>query len=194
MSHIIPLFPLETVLFPQGFLPIRVFEPRYLDMISECMKTEQGIGVVLIREGKEVGPVAKTHELGTLTEISYWHKRKDGLLGVTLNGLQRFRIISHEVQPNQLMLAEIEILPAPNACPLDALYEPMAVMLEKIITQLDPPFSTMDTHYDDGDWVSARLIEILPLPLESKQQLFMLENVEARLQGLETLLNEKSLW
>ncbi len=194
MSHIIPLFPLKTVLFPQGFLPIRVFEPRYLDMISECMKTEQGIGVVLIREGKEVGAVAKTHELGTLTEISYWHKRKDGLLGVTLNGLQRFRIISHDVQPNQLMLAEIEILPAPNACPLDALYEPMAVMLEKIITQLDPPFSTMDTHYDDGDWVSARLIEILPLPLESKQQLFMLENVEARLQGLETLLNEKSLW
>ena len=194
MSQIIPLFPLKTVLFPHGFLPLRVFEPRYLDMISNCMKTEQGIGVVLIREGSEVGHAASTYEFGTMTEISYWHKRADGLLGVTLSGLQRFRILSHDVQPNQLVLAEIELLPAPGACLLDAQYEPMAMMLEKIITQLDPPFSTMDTHYDDGDWVSARLVEILPLPLETKQRLFMLEDVDTRLQELENILNEKSLW
>ncbi len=194
MSKIIPLFPLKTVLFPQGFLPLRVFEPRYLDMVSNCMKTEQGIGVVLIREGSEVGDAASTYDVGTLTEISYWHKRTDGLLGVTLNGLQRFRILSHDVQPNQLVLAEIELLPASGAYPLNPRFEPMAAMLEKIITQLDPPFSTMDTHYDDGDWVSARLVELLPLPLERKQQLFMLEDVDARLQELESILSEKGLW
>ena len=194
MSQIIPLFPLNTVLFPRGFLPLRVFEPRYLDMISNCMKTEQGIGVVLIREGREVGQAASTYDVGTLTQISYWHKRTDGLLGVTLSGLQRFRILSHDVQANQLVLAEVEMLPEISVCPLEAQYLPMAAMLEKIVTQLDPPFSTMDACYDDGDWVSARLIELLPLPLETKQRLFMLEDVRTRLQELEKILSEKSLW
>ncbi len=194
MSQIIPLFPLNTVLFPRGFLPLRVFEPRYLDMVSNCMKTEQGIGVVLIREGSEVGQAASTYDVGTLSQISYWHKRTDGLLGVTLRGSQRFRILSHEVQENQLVLAEVELLPESRACPLEAQYLPMATMLEKIVTQLDPPFSTMESCYDDGDWVSARLIELLPLPLETKQRLFMLENVSIRLQELEKNLGEKGLW
>jgi len=140
MSQIIPLFPLNTVLFPRGFLPLRVFEPRYLDMISNCMKTEKGIGVVLIREGREVGQAASTYDVGTLSQISYWHKRTDGLLGVTLSGAQRFRILSHEVQANQLVVAEIELLPEISACPLEEQYLPMAAMLEKIVTQLDPPF------------------------------------------------------
>lgn len=194
MSQIIPLFPLKTVLFPDGFLPLRVFEPRYLDMISSCMKSGVGIGVVLIRKGNEVGHAASTYDVGTLTQISYWHKRPDGLLGVTLSGSQRFRILSHEVQTNQLVQAEVELLPAISACSLDAQYQPMAVMLGRIITQLDPPFSTMDTRYDDGDWVSARLIELLPLPLESKQALFLLDDVSARLQELEKILSEKGLW
>jgi len=194
MSQIIPLFPLNTVLFPRGFLPLRVFEPRYLDMISNCMKTEQGIGVVLIREGREVGQAASTYDVGTLTQISYWHKRTDGLLGVTLSGLQRFRILSHDVQANQLVLAEVEMLPEIGACSLEARYLPMAAMLEKIVTQLDPPFSTMEPCYGDGDWVSARLIELLPLPLETKQHLFMLEDVSTRLQELEKILSEKGLW
>ncbi len=194
MSQIIPLFPLKTVLFPHGFLPLRVFEPRYLDMISRCMKSGEGIGVVLIREGREVGPAASTYDIGTLTQISYWHKRADGLLGVTLSGSQRFRILSHEVQTNQLVQAEVELLPAISSCSLDARYQPMAVMLEKIITQLDPPFSTMDTRYDDSDWVSARLVELLPLPLENKQELFLLDDVSIRLQELEKILSEKGLW
>ncbi|NOZ38524.1 MAG: peptidase S16 [Gammaproteobacteria bacterium] len=194
MSQIIPLFPLKTVLFPRGFLPLRVFEPRYLDMISCCMKSGEGIGVVLIRDGQEVGPAASTYDIGTLTQISYWHKRPDGLLGVTLSGSQRFRILSHEVQTNQLVQAEVELLPPISSCSLHTQYQPMAVMLEKIITQLDPPFSTMDTCYDDGDWVSARLIELLPLPLESKQHLFLLDDVSLRLQELEKMLSEKGLW
>lgn len=194
MSQIIPLFPLKAVLFPRGFLPLRVFEPRYLDMISSCMKTDAGIGVVLIRDGREVGHAASTYDVGTLTQISYWHKRADGLLGITLSGSQRFRILSHEVQANQLVQAEVELLPPISHCALAAQYQPMAVMLEKIITQLDPPFSTMNTSYEDGDWVSARLVELLPLPLEIKQHLFLLEDVSKRLQELEQILSEKGLW
>ena len=194
MSQSIPLFPLKTVLFPRGCLPLRIFEPRYLDMISRCMKTGQGIGVVLIREGSEVGDAARTYDTGTLSEISYWHRRADGLLGVTLSGRQRFRIVSQKVQQDQLLLAEVELLPDTESLPLAANYQPMAELLEKIITQLEPPFSTMPVRYEDADWVSARLVELLPLPLETKQQLFEQMDVEQRLRMLDRLLAEKSLW
>jgi len=74
----IPLFPLHTVLFPGGVLPLRIFEPRYLDMVSECMRHNSGFGVCLIREGKEVGAAAQTYDVGTLVRISYFDRRHDG--------------------------------------------------------------------------------------------------------------------
>ena len=81
----VPLFPLSTVLFPGGPLPLRIFEARYVDMISRCMKDDSPFGVVLIREGDEVGP-AKTHDIGTLARIVDWYQGSDGLLGVTARG------------------------------------------------------------------------------------------------------------
>ena len=107
----IPLFPLNAVLFPGGALPLRIFEPRYLDMISECMKSEGKIGVVLIEKGNEAGMAAKAHDVGTVSYISYFHKRTDGMLGITLTGEQRFRVLSTDIKPNQLAVAEIELLP-----------------------------------------------------------------------------------
>ena len=104
----IPLFPLNAVLFPGGALPLRIFEPRYLDMISECMKAEGKIGVVLIEEGKEAGVAAKAHNVGTISYVSYFHKRSDGMLGITLTGEQRFRILSTDIKANQLTVAEID--------------------------------------------------------------------------------------
>ena len=77
----VPLFPLNTVMFPGGVLPLRIFEPRYLDMVSDCMRGDVPIGVVLIRDGLEVGRAAQTYDVGTLGVISYWNRRSDGLLG-----------------------------------------------------------------------------------------------------------------
>ena len=107
----LPLFPLHTVLFPGGPLPLRIFEPRYLDMVSRCLREDRGIGVVLIREGSETGPAPEVHDLGTLGRIHYWNRRDDGLLGVTLVGGRRFRILASTVQPDQLVCARVELLP-----------------------------------------------------------------------------------
>ena len=79
----IPLFPLHTVLFPHGTLPLRIFEPRYLEMVSSCLKTERGFGICLIRSGSEVGKAAETYDTGTLSEITYFNQQADGLLGIT---------------------------------------------------------------------------------------------------------------
>jgi len=187
----IPLFPLNTVLFPGGVLPLRIFEPRYLDMVSNCLRTETGIGVILIKEGSEVGDAARPHDIGTMTSICYWNKRKDGLLGVTLKGEQRFRIISQSVATNQLIEAEIELLPDVADTPILAEYQHLADLLEKIINQLEPPYTTMPVHYDNASWVSARLVELLPLQLSKKQWLLELEDPLERLAELNTNLHEK---
>jgi Lon protease-like protein len=184
----VPLFPLETVLFPGGALPLRIFEPRYLDMISHCMKTECGIGVVLIEKGAEVGGAAKTCDTGTLSNIIYWHKRTDGMLGITLKGEQRFRICGATTQPNQLIIAEVELLPHIEKPETSHSEEVMVKLLKQIISQLEPPFTTMETYYDDVEWVTSRLIELLPIPLQKKQEMLCLENITERLQLLKPLL------
>ena len=184
----IPLFPLETVLFPGGALPLRIFEPRYLDMISQCMKSESGIGVVLIQDGREVGVAAKTYDIGTMSNISYWHKRSDGMLGITLTGEQRFRIHSAETQANQLILAEVELLPNIEKPEAEYSEEGLIKLLKQIISQLEPPFTTMTKYYEDLEWVSSRLIELLPLPLKNKQEMLCLDDVNERMTVLKPLL------
>ena len=184
----IPLFPLDAVLFPGGALPLRIFEPRYLDMISDCMKSESGIGVILIEDGHEAGAAAKVHEFGTISYISYWHKRNDGMLGITLTGEQRFRVLSTEIKANQLTVAEIELLPDFEAREKEYDSELFIKLLKKIIAQLEPPFTTMTKHYDDLDWVSARLIELLPLQLKDKQKMLVMSDVYERIDCLHPLL------
>ncbi|MEJ2360847.1 MAG: LON peptidase substrate-binding domain-containing protein [Gammaproteobacteria bacterium] len=186
----VPLFPLNTVMFPGGVLPLRIFEPRYLDMVSDCLRHDTPIGVVLIRDGQEVGQAAATYETGTLSVISYWNRRKDGLLGITLRGTQRFRMLSNEVMPDQLIVAEVEPLPAPQPIQVHNKYLPMSNLLRKIIAQLEPPYTTMAAHYDDLEWVSARLCEFLPMPLDYKQQLLEFDDVISRIEQLYAMMQQ----
>ena len=86
----LPLFPLHTVLFPGGLLPLRIFESRYLDMISDCLRNDRGFGVCLISAGREVGDGAECFDVGTLARIQDWDSTPDGLLGIIARGEQRF--------------------------------------------------------------------------------------------------------
>lgn len=186
----IPLFPLHTVLFPGGPLPLRVFEPRYLDMISRCLKTESGLGICLIREGSEVGAAPLICDVGTLSIISYWNKRSDGLLGITVRGEQRIRILSPQVAPNQLMSAEVELIPNEPLVNLPEQFAYLADLARRIIEQLEPPYTTMERRFDDAGWVGARLTELLPLALATKQEMLELSNPVERLMRLGRLLPE----
>jgi len=183
----IPLFPLHTVLFPGGPLPLRIFEQRYIEMVRDSIKNDSGIGICLIRDGSEVGEAATTYEIGTLSKISYWHRRADGLLGVTVTGEQRFRILSCEVADNQLTLAEVELIANEAAEPLPEAYQPLADRLRDIVEELGHPFITLEKRYDSADWVGARLTELSNLSLANKQQLLLTEPLE-RLKQLQSLL------
>jgi Lon protease-like protein len=164
----IPLFPLNTVLFPGGPLPLRIFEPRYLDMLSRCMKDDAPFGVLLIREGEEVGP-ATTWDVGTLAKVTDWYQGSDGILGVTAIGAERFRLLAAERQPDGLNIGEVEIVPDLPSQALPAEYAPLVKILAHVLDEFGLLYEGLDRHYDDAVWVAYRVIEVLPVPLEQKQ-------------------------
>lgn len=184
----IPLFPLRTVLYPGGPLPLRIFEQRYLDMISRCLKADQPFGVLLIRQGSETG-AAITHDVGTLARIIDWYQGSDGLLGVTATGTRRFRKLSERRQPDGLMLGEVELLADPPDCPLPAGYQPLATILQGVLEDLGRLYDNLEMRYDDAGWVSYRFAEILPIPAEEKQACLETDDPLERLAAMRAVLD-----
>ncbi len=139
-----------------------------MDMIGRCMKEDSPFGVVLIRNGAEVGP-AETHDVGTLARIVDWYQGSDGLLGVTARGEQRFRVLSSHRAPDGLNIGDIEILPEENEVPLPEEYRPMAAILSGVLDDLGLLYEDLERRLDDAGWVTNRFVEILPIDLEEKQ-------------------------
>ncbi len=183
-----PLFPLNTVLFPGGPLPLRVFEPRYLDMISRCMKDDTAFGVLLIRDGQEVGPVT-THEIGTLATIVDWYQGSDGLLGVTAIGTKRFRLLAARRQDDGLNVGDVELMAAPEPIPLPAEFSGLPHILESVMNDLGRLYENLERRFDDATWVAHRFVEILPIGLEQKQVWLESDDIAACLRMVDDVLH-----
>ncbi len=177
----LPLFPLKTVIFPDGPLALKVFEPRYLDMLTQCEKTGNGFGICLISEGSEVGRAPKIYPLGTLVKITFWENRKDGLLGISVKGQQKFKVLQKTVYDNELTVADVELLAAETVEQLPEQYQSMVTVLKNILATLQHPYITMPKKYDDASWIGSRLSELLPLSLTTKQHLLELNEPMGRL-------------
>lgn len=181
----LPLFPLHSVLFPGGLLPLRIFETRYLDMVRDCLRNDTGFAVCAIESGQEVGPAPNIHRLGTLARIADWNQRDDGLLGIVARGEQRLRILDYAVAGNGLLVGEVELLDAEEPVrPLPGDYGRLRDLLQRMLEQLGGPYGALVTAYDDAGWVGARLSELLPLPSARKQQLFEMDDPLRRLDEL----------
>jgi uncharacterized protein len=165
----IPLFPLNTVLFPGGPLKLRIFEPRYVDMIGRCMREGTPFGVAMIVEGEEAGGPATTATIGTSARIVDFEKLPDGLLGITAVGEKCFRLRSVSRQPDGLNVADVEWLTAEPAMPVPQDCEPFVLLLQHALPELAPLYDFSPVEYEDASWVGSRLVEILPLPPEEKQ-------------------------
>jgi len=183
----VALFPLNSVLFPGGRLPLRIFEQRYMDMAKACLRDGARFGVCLIREGREVGAPALPAEVGTLARIGAWDMPQLGLLHVTAHGEQRFRILERRVQRDGLALASIELLSLDEDSAIPQSCAGCVKLLERVIAQqaglFEPPH-----RLDSASWVSSRLAELLPLPLPAKQELLELGDARARIERLNALL------
>lgn len=189
----IPLFPLNTVLFPGGVLPLRIFERRYLEMVSNCMKNAGGFGVVAIQEGREAGEKVRCHGIGTLARIVDFDRLEDGLLGITCVGEQRVRVLAQRVQDDRLLLGQVEWLPAEPDSPLPRNADLLLTLLKNILSQeeIRPYTRFLVPDWDSAAWVGNRLAEILPLPLEVKQALLVLSDPVQRLDVVNAMLREQ---
>jgi uncharacterized protein len=179
----VPLFPLNTVLCPGGPLPLRIFEPRYLDMNGRSLRAEERFGVLLIRHGSETG-AADTYDVGTMAEIVDWYQGSDGVLGVTAQGRERFRLKRSWRQEDGLYMGEVEYLDPEPRVPLPAKYRRMGNLLEQVLENLGNHYRDLDKAYDDATWVSYRLTEILPLQPAVKQALLEMDDALARLEEI----------
>ncbi len=186
----IPLFPLNTVLFPGGFLPLRIFEPRYLDMVSHCMQQQSPFGVVLIRDGRETGAAAEPCDVGTLAIIVDFDKAKDGILMIACMGGDRFRILRRTVESTQLQKAEVELLLPGEDSVLPHEYQSLANFLRAVVNRpgvsrrIAPP----DIDYSSPREVGYRIAELLPVAPREQQRLLEIDDPLARLAAIESLL------
>ncbi len=188
----LPLFPLKTVLFPGGVLPLRVFEARYMDMITRCMREDASFGVCLIAAGEEVGETAVPHPVGTEARIEQWDMAQAGVLNLLTRGGRRFRIEDHEVERNGLLVAQVRWLDEPPPAAVPETQAELTVLLRSIVAELGerlpPPH-----HFDDAAWVGGRYVELLPMPLLAKQKLLELDDPLGRLVTLQQYLREHGL-
>ena len=185
----IPLFPLQTVLFPGGRLPLRIFEQRYMDMAKACLRDGSPFGVCLIREGHEVGQPALPEAVGCIARIVEWDMPQLGLLQVVARGERRFRIRARRVQADGLALAGAELLDEASDAPLDPQADLCARVLRRMVDAAPAGLVELPPRYDSSAWVSARLAELLPLSLASKQRLLEMDDARDRLEILRRLIS-----
>ena len=202
LLHSLPLFPLGTVLFPGGLLPLRIFEVRYLDMIGKCRKAGVPFGVVTLTSGNEVRKAGAEAErfaaVGTLAEIREFESPQSGLLQIECVGTQRFRIRTTELQKHGLWVAEVEAVPDDIALEIPDDLKHTATALRRLIDTLeerrhaqgDSVRLPIEAPYrlDDCGWVANRWCELVPMQAELRQRLMALDSPLMRLELVSDLL------
>ena len=183
-GNVISLFPLHTVLFPGGPLPLRIFETRYTDMVRRCMREQQPFGVLLIQDGDEAGEVATTATVGCSARIADFHTLHDGLLGISCVGERKFRVSRVWRATDGLNMGEVAWLPAEREVTLPEQYGHLADTVRRALEDLSEHYEHVERKFDDATWIGARLTELLPIELADKQALLELDDPIERLDTL----------
>lgn len=185
----IPLFPLSTVLFPGGPLELRIFEPRYLDLVRECARSGASFGVCLILGGQEVGAPAVPAAVGTLARITDFFTSAEGILGICAEGGTRFRVSRARVRDDGQLRGNVDCWPDEPVMPVPAEFGLLETILRRLVEQMAPPWKDApDTCYDNAGWVGFRLAELLPLDSGERQQLLEMTDPLERLAWLRDVL------
>lgn len=192
-ADFLPIFPLQTVLFPGGVLPLRIFEARYMDMSTRCLRDESVFGVNLIAEGSEVGQPAVPHPVGVTARITAWEMEQPGLLQLVTVGERRYRIHRTEIARNGLLMAEVEWLPHAPPLPLPDGFSALVTLLEAIIEDAGEEHFPAPHFLDNAEWVGMRLAAVLPIPMEARQRLLELDDPIDRIEIIRCYLEDQGL-
>ena len=195
----LPLFPLKTVLFPGGVLPLKVFEQRYIAMTKACLKDDSQFGVCLLTRGDEVAGAAAAKSglafapIGTLARITAWDMPQLGILHLRTEGATRFQVQTHMIADDGLVVGQVTPLAPEPALALPSGYQSLASLLELLINRVGKENFPAELALGDASWVSYRLAEILPLPLPIKQTMLEINDSEIRLKVLAQFLKQQGL-
>jgi Lon protease-like protein len=184
----LPLFPLHTVLLPGGPLQLQVFEPRYLDMVGRCMRSGTAFGVVRILRGSEAGTVSDTALTGTSARIVDFHALSNGFLGLLCLGERVFRLEGRQDQADGLLVGQVSWRPAHPPLAVAARFANLVAALREVLPKLPPAYAHIPRNFDDAEWVGYRLLELLPLTAEQRQQSLEDHDPLQRLEWLAPLL------
>ena len=205
---VLPLFPLNTVVFPGGRLPLRIFEQRYLDMVKRAIADDAPFGICAIREGSEVGTPAVPHKgtptfsglkpakdrmpcaVGTRVRIVEWDMPETGIFHIDTVGLDRFVIRSTHTEPSGLLVGQVEAVSVEAAAAIPEDYELAAEVLRHIVGEYGDARFPLPHALDDAVWVGYRLSEVLPLKLSTRQNLLEMNDSIARLRILVDILKQ----
>jgi Lon protease-like protein len=193
----IPIFPLSTVLFPGGVLPLRIFEARYMDMVRDCMQRELPFGICLITRGGEVGEAAEHEAIGCLAHIRGWDMPQLGLLQLRTVGGMRFSVVDRRVGRNGLIRATADELPEdPRVEVPDELSE-CVMLIRRIVDELrerepdpDKRMIAEPCDVESASWVANRLCEFLPISNSARHKLMALDEPLARLSLVHRYLQQ----
>ena len=188
----LPLFPLQTVLFPEGRLALKVFEARYIDMVSTCLREDASFGVCLIAAGSEVGEAAVPHPVGTEARIVNADSVTPGLLDIVVSGARRFRLVDHAVDRGQLLRGDVVWLPDAPHTAVPAAQANLIPLLRRIVKEQGARVAA-PYRFDDAAWVGARYAEVLPIPELARQKLLELDDVVSRLEIVQQYLDQRGL-
>ncbi|HMJ50380.1 MAG TPA: LON peptidase substrate-binding domain-containing protein [Burkholderiales bacterium] len=189
----LPIFPLGTVLFPGGTLPLKIFEQRYLDMVANCLRNNQCFGVCLIKEGNEIGAPAVPEVTGCTAAIVEWDMRQLGLLHLKTQGVQRFRIIDRQIAKDGLISAQVHLLPPDKQVPLFRELRDCAVVLKLVMEKMGMEHFPSPPKLGEASWVGYRLAELLPMNIKEKQKILDIDDPIARLQAVREFLVQQGL-
>jgi len=191
----IPLFPLRVVLFPGGRLDLQIFEQRYIDLVTHCLKTDSGFGVCLLKQGEEVirpGTQQTIHRTGTYARIVDWNSLDNGLLGITVQGAAKFRILDCWEGDGSLLRARVSFSENDSvdvdALPLDDKFTALADLLQNLERHPLVEQQQLVIDYNNLWELGWRLSELIPLDAETRQQLLELEDPLERIENIERLV------
>ena len=182
----LPIFPLRTILFPDSKLPLRIFEPRYIDMVSRSMREDSEFGIILSRESTDP-KMFETYDTGTLAKIIDWDQGGDGLLGITTLGTQKFRLKELNKQEDGLNIGSIERIEKEGDYKPLKEFTHLVELLQAILDDVNI-YDDDEKRFDSASWISYRFAEILPLRVEDKQKCLEIDDPIIRLNFLEPLI------
>ena len=193
----IPLFPLRVVMFPGGRLDLQIFERRYIDLVSHCMRTSTGFGVCLLKEGEEViqeGIDQTIHRTGTYSNIIDWDQLENGLLGITVEGSTKFNIEDCWQIDSGVLQANVEFSQTDSvgkeSIPLDNQFSALADLLQNLESHPLIEQKNLAIDYNNLWDLGWRLSELIPIEVEQKQHLLELDDPWERIQNLERLVSD----